>query len=41
MKSLKGILVVGEKTIFSELTQIVAAAAEANPLVLGMFKERR
>ncbi len=38
MKSLKGILVVGEKNIFSELTQIVAAAAEANPLVLGMFK---
>lgn len=38
MKSLKGILVVGEKNIFSELTQIVAAAAEANSLLLGMFK---
>lgn len=38
MKSLKGILVVGEKNIFSELTQVVAMAAEANALVLGMFK---
>ena len=38
MKSLKGILVVGEKNIFSELTQVVAMAAEANAIVLGMFK---
>ena len=38
MKSLKGILVVGEKTIFLELTQIVAIAVEANTLVLSMFK---
>ncbi|HLN88647.1 MAG TPA: DUF47 family protein [Candidatus Binatia bacterium] len=28
----------GEKTIFSELTQIVAFAVEANTLVLSMFK---
>jgi len=38
MKSLKGILVVGEKTIFLELTQIVAIAVEVNTLVLSMFK---
>jgi hypothetical protein len=31
-------LVVGEKNIFGELTQIVAIAAEANTLVLNMFK---
>ncbi|MGD0995356.1 MAG: DUF47 family protein [Candidatus Bathyarchaeia archaeon] len=39
MKSLKGILVVGEKNIFIELTQIIAIAIEANTLVLNMFKE--
>ncbi len=38
MKSLKGILVVGEKTIFSELAQIVDIAAQANILVSKMFK---
>lgn len=38
LKSLKGIFVVGEKTIFSELEQIVAVASEANPLVTSMFK---
>ncbi len=38
MKSLKGILVVGEKNIFNELAQVVAVASEANPLVLSMFK---
>jgi uncharacterized protein Yka (UPF0111/DUF47 family) len=39
LKSLKGILVVGEKNIFIELTQIIAIAIEANTLVLNMFKE--
>ncbi len=38
MKSLKGILVVGEKNIFSELTQVVTMATEANALVSGMFR---
>jgi hypothetical protein len=38
LKSLKGIWVVGEKNIFSELTQIVAIAAEANTLVSSMFR---
>ena len=37
MKSLKGILVVGEKNIFIELTQIIAIASEANTLVSSMF----
>ena len=37
LKSLKGILVVGEKNIFSELAQIVAIGAEANTLVSNMF----
>jgi uncharacterized protein len=37
LKSLKGIWVVGEKNVFSELTQIVAIAAEANTLVSRMF----
>jgi uncharacterized protein Yka (UPF0111/DUF47 family) len=39
LKSLKGVLVVGEKNIFVELTQIIAIAAEANTLVLNMFKK--
>jgi uncharacterized protein len=38
LKSLKGILVVGEKTIFSELAQIVDIATQANTLVSKMFK---
>ena len=38
MKSLKGIWVVGERNIFNELAQIVDVAAEANTLVLSMFK---
>jgi uncharacterized protein Yka (UPF0111/DUF47 family) len=37
LKSLKGIWVVGEKTVFSQLTQIVDIATEANTLVLSMF----
>ncbi len=37
MKSIKGILVVGERNIFMELTQIIAIATEANTLVYSMF----
>ena len=37
MKSLRGVLVVGEKNIFIELTQIIAIASEANTLVSSMF----
>ena len=37
LKSLKGILVVGEKNIFIELAQIIGIASEANPLVSSMF----
>ncbi len=38
MKRFKGILVVGEKTIFNQLAQIVAIASEANTLETSMFK---
>ena len=38
MKSLKGVFVVGEKNIFSDLSQIVAIGTEANTLVSSMFK---
>ena len=38
MKSIKGILVVGEKNIFNELIQIIDIAVEANKLVTSMFK---
>jgi predicted phosphate transport protein (TIGR00153 family) len=38
LKSLKGILVVGERNIFIELAQIVDIATEANELVSKMFK---
>jgi len=38
LKSIKGILVVGEKNIFSELNQIVCIALEANTLLTKMFK---
>ncbi len=38
MKSIKGILVLGEKNIFSELSQIVDIAVESNKIVSGMFK---
>ena len=38
MKSIKGILVVGEKNIFGELSQIVDIATEANALLEKMFK---
>jgi uncharacterized protein len=39
LKSLKRVLVIGEKNIFSELTQIVAIAKQANILMLDMVKE--
>ncbi len=38
LKSLKGILVVGEKNIFSDLTQIFVIATEANTILSNMFK---
>lgn len=38
LKSLKGILVVGEKNIFSELAQIIAIATEANTITKIVFK---
>ncbi len=38
LKSLKGILVVGEKNIFSQLTQIFSMATEANTILMKMFK---
>jgi uncharacterized protein len=37
LRNLRGIWVVGEKNIFKELAEIVAVAADANPLVLSMF----
>jgi len=38
LKSLRGILVVGEKTIFSDLKQIFTIATEANTILSNMFK---
>ncbi len=38
MKNFKGILVIGEKNIFGELSQIVDIAAQTNKLVAEMFK---
>ena len=38
LKSIKGILVVGEKNIFNELIQIVDIATESNGIVSGMFR---
>ena len=40
LKSLKGILVVGEKNIFGELAQIVNIASEANTIMKIMFKTK-
>ena len=38
LKSIKGIWVVGERNIFSDLTQIFAIATEANIILSKMFK---
>ena len=38
LRNFKGILVVGERNVFSQLSQIVAIASEANSLVSTMFK---
>ena len=38
LKSIKGIWVVGERNIFSDLTQIFAVATEANIILSKMFK---
>lgn len=39
LKSLKGIFVVGEKNVFSELSQIVDIGLQTNTLVMNMFKK--
>jgi uncharacterized protein len=39
LKSLRRILVIGEKNIFCELTQIIAIATQANALMLESLKE--
>lgn len=38
MKSLRGILVIGERNIFAELAEIITIAAEANAITKIMFK---
>lgn len=38
VKSLKKLWIVGEKNIFSELSQMITIAIEANTLVKGMFR---
>jgi uncharacterized protein Yka (UPF0111/DUF47 family) len=38
LKSFKGIFVLGEKNIFSELSQIVSIAIQANTILKDMFK---
>lgn len=38
MKSFKGILVLGERNIFGELSQIISLAAQANAILKVMFK---
>lgn len=38
MKNFKGVLVVGEKAIFSELAEIVDVASKANKIIKLMFK---
>lgn len=39
MKNFKGILVLGERNIFGELSQIVSIAAQANAILKVMFKD--
>jgi uncharacterized protein Yka (UPF0111/DUF47 family) len=39
MKNFKGILVLGEKNIFGELSQIISIAIEANNILKAMFKD--
>ena len=39
MKNFKGILVLGEKNIFGELSQIISVAIEANNILKVMFKD--
>ena len=38
MKRIEGVLVVGEKKVFSELAQIIEIASEANAVLTRMFK---
>ena len=39
MKSFKGILVLGERNIFGELSQIISIAVQANTILKVMFKD--
>jgi uncharacterized protein Yka (UPF0111/DUF47 family) len=39
LKNFKGILVLGERNIFAELSQIISIAAEANTILKVMFKD--
>ena len=39
MKNFKGILVLGERNVFGELSQIVSIAAQANVILKVMFKD--
>lgn len=39
MKNFKGILVLGERNIFGELSQIISVAAQANTILKVMFKD--
>jgi uncharacterized protein len=39
LKNFRGILVVGERNVFSELSQIVSIAAQANAILKVMFKD--
>ncbi len=38
MKSFKGVLVIGERSIFGELSQIISIAAQVNLILKAMFK---
>jgi len=39
LKNFKGILVVGERNIFGELSQIISIAAQANTIIKAMFND--
>jgi hypothetical protein len=39
LKNFKGILVLGERNIFSELSQVISVAAQANTILKSMFND--
>jgi uncharacterized protein Yka (UPF0111/DUF47 family) len=39
LKNFKGILVLGERNIFSELSQIISIATQANTILKAMFSD--